>query len=151
MTRQTVFRLTIYSYQAKKPQIVGHSRKTLAGKPYGIAPDGSSVRILLGLKGGCVAHFELPPGQTLRSVTHQTGDEIWYFLSGRGQMWRQEGDKTEIVDVYPGVCLAIPLGTHFQSRSYGFESLAAVGATMPPWPGGGEAITVTGPWQPTLT
>ena len=29
-----------------------------------LAPDGSDVRTLLGLPGGGMAHFELPPGQT---------------------------------------------------------------------------------------
>jgi hypothetical protein len=33
-----------------------------------IAPDGSDARILLGLKGGGMAHFELAPGQTSTAV-----------------------------------------------------------------------------------
>ena len=52
--------------------------------------------------------------------------------------------------VEPGVCLTIPLGTHFQFRSHGYESLAAVGVTMPPWPGEGEAMIVPGKWEPTV-
>jgi hypothetical protein len=35
-----------------------------------IAPDGSDVRILLGLSGGGLAHFELAPGRTSRAVAH---------------------------------------------------------------------------------
>jgi mannose-6-phosphate isomerase-like protein (cupin superfamily) len=49
-----------------------------------------------------------------------------------------------------GVCLTIPHGTHFQFRSSGQVPLAAVGVTMPPWPGEGEAIVVPGPWAPTV-
>jgi mannose-6-phosphate isomerase-like protein (cupin superfamily) len=115
-----------------------------------LAPDGSDVRLLLELKCGGLAHFELAPGETSVAVTHRTVEEIWFFLSGRGQMWRQQGDESETVDVLPGVCVSIPLGTHFQFRSFGYEPLSAVGATMPPWPGDGEAVTVAGPWKPTV-
>lgn len=124
--------------------------KHLPMAPDAVAPDGSSVRILLGLKGGGMAHFELGPDQVSTAVTHRKVEEIWFFLSGRGQMWRKDGARTEVVDVYPGVCLTIPAGVHFQFRSFGFEPLAAVGVTMPPWPGPEEAILVTGEWQPTV-
>jgi mannose-6-phosphate isomerase-like protein (cupin superfamily) len=115
-----------------------------------VAPDGSDVRLLLGLPGGGMAHFELAPNQTSKAVTHRTVEEIWYFVSGRGQMWRKLEGQVSIVDVYSGVSLTIPLGTHFQFRSFGYEPLAAIGVTMPPWPGDGEAIVVTGEWQPTI-
>lgn len=116
-----------------------------------VAPDGSDVRLLLELKGGGTAHFELPPGQTSTAVTHRTVEEIWFFLSGRGEMWRkQEGQEEEIVPVEPGVCLTIPLGTHFQFRSFGYEALAAIGVTIPPWPGEGEAMVVQRKWEPTV-
>ena len=59
-------------------------------------------------------------------------------------MGRKQGAQEEIVPVEPGVCLTIPLGTHFQFRSHGYESLAAVGVTMPSWPGEGEAMIVQG-------
>ena len=115
-----------------------------------VAPDGSDVRVLLGLKGGGMAHFELGPNQVSKAVTHRTVEEIWYFLSGRGEMWRKQNGRTAIVDVYPGISLTIPLGAHFQYRSFGYEPLAAIGVTMPPWPGEGEAIVVEGTWQPTV-
>ena len=115
-----------------------------------IAPDGSDVRVLLQLARGGMAHFELAPGQTSKAVVHRTVEEIWYFLSGRGQMWRQLDGQSNVVDVYPGVCLTIPVGTRFQFRSFGHEPLAAIGVTMPPWPGEGEATVVPGEWQPTV-
>jgi len=113
-----------------------------------VAPDGSDVRILLTLKGGGMAHFEIAPGQTSKAVTHRTVEEIWFFLSGRGEMWLKQEGREEVVPVEPGVCLTIPLGTHFQFRSFGYEPLAALGVTMPPWPGEGEAIVVQGKWVP---
>ena len=115
-----------------------------------VAPDGSDVRILLGLKSGGLAHFELPPGQTSTAVAHRTVEEIWFFLTGRGAMWRKQNDQEEVVPVEPNVCLTIPRGTHFQFRSFGYVPLAAVGVTMPTWPGEGEASEVKGKWEPTV-
>ena len=114
-----------------------------------IAPDESGVRILLGLSGGTMAHFELAPGQTSKAAIHRTVEEIWYILSGRGEMWRKQADREEIVSLEPGVCLTIPRQTHFQFRSLGNEPLTAVAITMPPWPGEGEATIVPGKWEPS--
>lgn len=77
-------------------------------------------------------------------------EEIWFFLTGRGEMWRKLGGHAAVVPVDPGVCLTIPLGTHFQFRSFGDAPLAAIGVTLPPWPGEGEASEVPGPWTPTV-
>jgi mannose-6-phosphate isomerase-like protein (cupin superfamily) len=115
-----------------------------------IAPDGSHVRILLGLEGGGLAHFELGPGETSIAVSHRTVEEIWFVLSGRGEMWRKQGDREHIVPIDSGVSLTIPLGTQFQFRSLGDEPLAAIGVTMPPWPGENEAFEVQGIWTPTV-
>jgi len=123
--------------------------KRLPGRRDVVAPDGSDVRVLLGLARGGMAHFSLPPGQISRAVTHRTVEEIWYVVAGRGEMWREQAGREEIVAVEPGVCLTIPLGTQFQFRSTGAEALAAVAVTMPPWPGDGEAVVVPGKWTPT--
>jgi mannose-6-phosphate isomerase-like protein (cupin superfamily) len=96
-----------------------------------------------------MAHFELPPGHTSSAVTHRTVEEIWYFPSGRGEMWLKQEGREEIVPLESGVCLTIPLGTHFQFRSLGDQALSAVSITMPPWPGDGEAVVVPGTWEPT--
>src|SRR4051794_41558616 len=114
-----------------------------------VAPDGSDVRILLGLDRGGMAHFELAPGETSVAVVHRTVEEIWFFVGGRGEMWRAGGAREEIVEVEPGVCLTIPLGTRFQFRALGEEPLAAIGVTMPPWPGEDEAVSVEGRGAPT--
>jgi mannose-6-phosphate isomerase-like protein (cupin superfamily) len=124
--------------------------KRLPVAPDAIATDGSEVRILLRLAGGSMANFVLAAGETSTAVTHRTVEEIWYFLAGRGEMWRKQGGRDDVVPVQAGVCLTIPLGTHFQFRSFGPEPLAAVGVTMPPWPGDGEAYPVEGKWEPTV-
>jgi mannose-6-phosphate isomerase-like protein (cupin superfamily) len=119
-------------------------------KPDAIAPDGSEVRILCGLERGGMAHFALPPKAVSRAVAHRTVEEIWYFITGSGRMWRRHGEYEQIIVVRPGTSINIPVGTHFQFRSDSDEPLAAIGATMPPWPGEDEAYAVDGPWQATV-
>jgi len=124
--------------------------KRLPAERDAVAPDGSDVRVLLSLSGGGMAHFELPPGQVSTAVVHRTVEEIWFFLSGRGEMWREFEGEEEVVTVDAGVCITIPVGTRFQFRSHARESLLALGVTMPPWPGDGEALPVEGKWKPTV-
>ncbi|MCS6843564.1 MAG: cupin domain-containing protein [Caldilineales bacterium] len=127
---------------------VPFATKHLPAAPDVVAPDGSDVRVLLALPGGSMAHFALAPGRTSRAVAHRTVEEIWFFLGGRGEMWRRQGEREEITPVSAGVCITIPLGTHFQFRSFGPEPLTAVAITMPPWPGEDEAYFVPGRWEP---
>ena len=126
------------------------STKRLPHTPDTTAPDGSDVRVLLELAGGGMAHFELGPGETSTAVAHRTIEEIWFFLSGCGEMWRKQNQTEEIVPVHTGVCITIPLNTHFQFRAFDHESLSAVGVTMPPWPGESEAYVVEGKWEATV-
>jgi mannose-6-phosphate isomerase-like protein (cupin superfamily) len=120
--------------------------KTLNPAPDVMAPDGSEVRILCRVAGGSMAHFSLPPGAVSKPVAHRTVEEVWFVVSGRGRMWRRLGDRAETVELVPGVSITIPVGTRFQFRCDGAESLAAVGVTMPPWPGMDEAYPVEGAW-----
>jgi mannose-6-phosphate isomerase-like protein (cupin superfamily) len=119
----------------------------LPATPTVVAPDGSDVRVLLALPAGSMAHFELAAGQLARAVMHRSVEEIWFVIAGRGEMWRKQGDREETVLLQPGVCLTIPLGTHFQFRASASEHVAAVAVTMPAWPGEGEAVFVAGPWD----
>lgn len=127
------------------------STKCLPQTPDAIAPDGSNVRVLLELTGGGMAHFELAPGEISTAVGHRTVEELWFFLTGCGEMWRRQNRSEEVVTVHAGVCITIPVGTHFQFRAFGDEPLAAVAATMPPWPGECEAYVVEGKWSPTVS
>lgn len=114
-----------------------------------IAPDHSDVRLLLMLETVQMAHYELPPGQISLAITNRTVEEIWFILSGRGEMWRRQDKREEIVPLEHGVCVTIPKGTHFQFRSLGYEALEVLGITTPRWPGAQEAILVDGNWEPT--
>jgi mannose-6-phosphate isomerase-like protein (cupin superfamily) len=118
----------------------------LPGASDAVAPDGSDVRVLLQLHPGSMAHFELAAGRVSRAVAHHTVDELWYILHGNGRMWRRQAERQETVPLEAGTCLSIPAGTHFQFRADGDAPLAAVGVTMPPWPGEDEAYQVPGAW-----
>ena len=123
--------------------------RKLALDPDAVAPDGSEVRLLAGSARGSMAHFSLAPGQVSAAVAHRTVEEVWLILRGNGRMWRRLGDRSEIVELSPGVSIAIPTGVHFQFRSDSDEGLEAVGVTMPPGPGADEAYPVEGPWRST--
>ena len=126
------------------------STKKLGDLPDATAPDGSEVRVLCSTNRGSLAHFTLSPYAVSKAMVHRTVEEVWYFLSGRGRMWRRFLEQEEIVDVGPRVCITIPTGAHFQFCSVSHEPLTAVGTTMPPWPGEGEAVEVDGFWQATV-
>lgn len=118
--------------------------------PVVAAPDGSDVRVLCQTGRGSMAHFTLPAGAVSKAVAHRTIDELWYIVSGRGQMWRGFEGREEMLDLRPGLSLTLPLGTRFQFRAEGAAPLTAVGVAMPPWPGEAEAYEVEGPWSATL-
>ena len=126
------------------------STKCLPDTPDAVAPDGSNVRVLLELTGGGMAHFELAEGETSTAVAHRTVEEIWFFLNGCGEMWRKQNESESVVPVHAGICITIPIGTHFQFRSFGQEPLVAIGVTMPPWPDECEAYAVDAKWQATV-
>jgi mannose-6-phosphate isomerase-like protein (cupin superfamily) len=124
--------------------------KVLGAAPDATAPDGTAVRLLLRLRRGSMAHFELPAGAVSHAVTHRTVEEIWYVLSGRGELWRRRGGREQTDLLGPGTSATIPLETEFQFRAGNGEALRFLAVTMPPWPGMDEAVQVVGPWTPTV-
>lgn len=114
-----------------------------------IAPDGSEVRILARTVRGSMAQFTLPAGKVSVAVAHRTVEEVWFFISGRGEFWRKDGEGERVVAICPGLSISIAVGTHFQFRNDGAEPLVAIGTTMPPWPGMDEACVVEGKWMPS--
>jgi mannose-6-phosphate isomerase-like protein (cupin superfamily) len=127
-----------------------YETKTLGAATDAVAPDGTAVRLLLSLAGGSMAHFELSAGGVSHAVTHRTVEEIWFVVSGRGEIWRSQKGVEGIEPIGPGTALTIPLGTAFQFRAEGGTALAFVAITMPPWPGMDEALAAQGPWTPTV-
>jgi mannose-6-phosphate isomerase-like protein (cupin superfamily) len=132
------------------PATKPYETKTLSAAIDATAPDGTAVRLLLSLAGGSMAHFELPAGAVSHAVTHRTVEEIWFVVSGRGAIWRRQGDVESIDPLGPGTSLTIPLDAAFQFRAEAGSALAFVAITMPPWPGMDEAVSAEGPWAPTV-
>src|SRR5271163_4341693 len=97
--------------------LIPFETKALSATPDATAPDGTAVRLLLSLRGGSVAHFELPAGGVSHAVTHRTVEEIWFVVSGRGSIWRSQEGVERIETIGPGTALTIPLGTAFQFRA----------------------------------
>ena len=124
--------------------------RLIAEAPDATAPDGSEVRLLGASTRGSMAAFRLASGAVSKAVAHHTVEEIWYFIAGRGRMWRRLGEAEEVTEVGLGVSVTIPTGAHFQFRCDGGEPLEAVAVTMPPWPGADEAYPVAGKWEPTV-
>ena len=127
-----------------------YETKTLGEGVDATAPDGTAVRLLLSLAGGSMIHFELHAGAVSHAVTHRTVEEIWFVVSGRGGIWRRQDGVESIVPLAPGTSLTVPLGTAFQFRADADAPLAFVAITMPPWPGMDEAVSIEGPWAPTV-
>lgn len=93
-----------------------------------------------------MVHCTLPAGETSIAVAHKTVEEVWYVLSGQGQVWRKQGGEEQVVDVAPGDSLSIPVGARFQFRAATEGPLCFIIITMPPWPGEDEAYRVPGHW-----
>ena len=111
-----------------------------------LAPDGSEIRSLLKLSGGSLVHCTLPAGQTTLAVRHRTVEELWYILSGTGELWRKNETRETVAKLWPGIAVDLPLGVSFQFRTTSSEALQFLICTMPPWPGEDEAIPVEGKW-----
>ena len=112
-----------------------------------LAPDGSEIRELVGVEGGGMVHCTLRSGKTSIAVAHRTVEEVWYFVKGQGQVWRNQEGRESIVDASPGTALTIPLGASFQFRNTGAGELCFIIVTIPPWPGAEEGYEVEGPWS----
>ena len=80
--------------------------------------DGSAIRVLVdarlgGARNQSLAEAALPPGKATGRHRHPAAEEIYYFLSGRGEM---EVDGA-ISMVEPGDAVLIPPGAMHQARA----------------------------------
>ena len=127
--------------------MTGFATVVLADAPVVTAPDGALVHVLAKLAGGSFAQFSLTSGQTSQAVRHRTVEEIWFVVAGEGEMWRRQDGREEITRLAPGTCVTIPAGCAFQFRATGPDGVAAIAATMPPWPlDREEAVPCAGAW-----
>lgn len=112
------------------------------------SPAGAEIRYLMHSPAANMIHSTVPSGQVNRATVHATVSEFWYVLSGRGEIWRRDGETEELTPLEPGTCVDIPVGTAFQYRNIGSEPLRFLCFDTPPWPGDAEAAFVDGPWTP---
>jgi mannose-6-phosphate isomerase-like protein (cupin superfamily) len=112
--------------------------------PDAIAPDGSEITFLVvDARRASMVEVRLPAGRTSRPVRHRTVEEIWYFVSGEGRVWRkQPSGEAAIDEVRPGRTLVIPTGWAFQFQAAPTADLRFLCYTSPPWPGDDEAVPV---------
>lgn len=122
-------------------------RQSLPEKFTYLAPDHSEIRILLDVSGAGVAHCRLPPSCVSSPVKHKSVNEIWYILSGSGQIWQGRNGLNDFADLSAGVCLTIAAGDSFQFKNTGTEDLDILITTAPNWPGPDEAVPVSGYWE----
>jgi mannose-6-phosphate isomerase-like protein (cupin superfamily) len=113
-----------------------------------VATDSSELTVLARTGRASMAHAMLPVGATSNAVVHRTVDEIWFIVGGTAQVWRCNAGEESVETVASGASFAIPCGTKFQYRTVGDEPFRFVMATIPAWPGDGEAVQVEGVWPP---
>lgn len=112
-----------------------------------LAPDKSEIRLLQKSDLGEICHCTMPTDKTSTAVYHKTVFEIWYVLSGEGEMWQKKGESEETVRLDTGVAVTIPVGNSFQFRNTGSVPLCILITTMPKWPGPDEAVVTEGKWD----
>jgi len=123
----------------------------LPTKPDYLAPDGSEIRLLVATPRGSMAHCRLPPNAVTKPVWHQSVEELWYCVSGRGELWRKYGSKDETIPLEPGTSALIGFQEHFQFRASD-QPLELILATIPGWPGAKEAVeSEYRKWKPTIS
>jgi mannose-6-phosphate isomerase-like protein (cupin superfamily) len=123
--------------------------RSFPSTPDARSPAGAEVRHLVEGPTGNMIHSTVPPGQVNRATVHATVSEFWHVLSGEGQIWRRDDNVEEITTLERGVSIDIPVGTAFQYRCTGIDSLEFLCISMPRWPGDTEATVIEGPWIPT--
>lgn len=80
------------------------------------------------------------------TLRHKTVVELWYILSGEGEIWRKSENEESVIPLVPGLCVNIPVGAHFQFRNSATEKLEILLHTMPALPEPDEAVPVENYW-----
>ena len=70
-----------------------------------ISPAGAEVRAEMSNSLGSVAHCTLLAGKTTKAVAHKTVSEFWHVISGRGEIWRRQGDSESVTPLEPAECV----------------------------------------------
>lgn len=125
--------------------MTGWTTKTLGVDQDYRAPDGSGIRLLATLPRAGLCLCELPVGATSGRVRHKTVDEVWYVVSGIGEIARSFGADEETTPLATGTSVTIPQGVTFQFTTLGGSPLQILIVTAPQWPGPDEAEILSPP------
>jgi mannose-6-phosphate isomerase-like protein (cupin superfamily) len=119
-----------------------------------LAPDTAEIRLLLtdnDAAHASLCHVTLPVGKTSIAAKHQTVEELWYFVAGKGELWLKSAVAEVIYPVKNGSAITIPAGVGYQFRNLSYtEALEFIVTTIPHWPGPQEVILVEGKWQSSV-
>lgn len=96
--------------------------------------DGSEIRELLAYRNSCIqkqslAEARLPAGVSTQPHYHPRTEEIYYILSGTGDMRVEDARRR----VGPGDAIAIPSGQRHVIRNTGEETLVFLCCCAPPY------------------
>jgi mannose-6-phosphate isomerase-like protein (cupin superfamily) len=99
-----------------------------------VTADGSTIRELCGIPTGgtelqSLAEATLAPGQATTPHYHRESEEIYFILSGEGEM-EIEGGRAA---VSPGDAIPIPRGSRHRIRNVGDGPLRFLCACAPPY------------------
>lgn len=122
----------------------------LPEQPDAKSPAGAHIRFLMDGVTGNMIHSTVPSHQVNKATVHATVSEFWYILEGHGEIWRDDGEESNVSDLVPGISIDIPVGTAFQYRNVSDVDLKFICISMPRWPGASEATFIKGIWQPTV-
>ena len=81
-----------------------------------------------------MAHFRLGPRSVGRAILHEELEEIWYCVSGSGELWLSpNGDVNEHpILLGAGISFIVHRGVSFQLRNRADVAMNFIGVTMPP-------------------
>lgn len=117
-----------------------------AASPF-LSDDGSVIRALPGVGQVESVHCTLPKGGVIQASRHKTVSQIWYVLSGTGELWLEPpSHKGQVTPLAAGTAVTVPLGYSFQFRNTGSADLEIFIVNTTPWSGAGELIPVANHW-----
>ena len=119
----------------------GQVPRTLGQEPDEIAPDGSLIYWLCRNEYASTCVCVLPPGCQSIPARHYRLEELWYVVSGFGQLYRSGANDGLPVELHAGVGVSIAAGQVFQFRAHQGSTLTIHITTTPPWAGAHDVET----------
>lgn len=112
-----------------------------------LSDDGSEIRPMPSIQGVESVHCRLPKGGAIQASEHRTVSQIWYVISGKGELWLKSHAKKEtVLPLQPGVAVTVPLGYGFQFHNTGEQDLDIFIVNTTKWSGAGELIPIKNHW-----